>query len=370
MRVLTVVSTGIGRPLPEELKVLEDNDLYPRVTLYERYLESEMLDERFMDAHVPRWRKFLFRFVPSPLDQVIEAFLIRKRYDAVVTWAEHLGLPFALLLKLTGSRTPNVILSSWISGRKKAFLLKHTHSHISRILLWSSVQKEFAIRQLDIPEERITFIRKFADEKFWRPMAGETNTICAVGMEMRDYPTLIRALDGLEIPCHIATGLNKGRLFRTVKAINEMGKLPHNITVAKKEYSELRQLYARSRFVVIPLLATDTDNGLTCMLESMAMGRAVICSRTDGQIDILQDGITGIFVPQGDPTALREAILRLWRNPELAEEMGRRGREFIERYHSIEQFVESVRTVVEEVSGKVGSPRPFQLEFPLVEERV
>ena len=116
--------------------------------------------------------------------------------------------------------------------------------------------------------------------------------------------------------------------------------------------------------MVIPLRATDTDNGLTCMLESMAMGKAVICSRTMGQVDVLQDGVTGMYVPQGDPAALREAILKLWNNPALAAEMGRRGREYIEQYHSIEQFVDSVRTIVEEVSGNVGAKRPFELEFP------
>lgn len=364
MKTLTISATGMNRPEPAELRKLEERDASPRVTLYERYLESDMLDERFMRDRVPGWRKFLYRLVPKPLDQVLEAFIVRKRYDAVIAWAERFGYPFALLLRLTGSRTPNITLNSWISGRKKAALLRRVHPAISRILLWSSVQKEFAINELGIPPERISFIRKFADQAFWRPMERATDTICAAGMEMRDYPTLIRALHGLDIPCHLAVGLTRGVLFDTVSAIHQMGELPPNITVGRKKSAELRELYARSRFVVIPLRATDTDNGLTCMLESMAMGKAVICSRTKGQVDVLQDGVTGMFVPQGDPAALREAILKLWNNPALAEEMGRKGREHIERYHSIEQFVDSVRTIVEEVSGNVGAQRPFELVFP------
>jgi glycosyltransferase involved in cell wall biosynthesis len=257
-----------------------------------------------------------------------------------------------------------VTLNSWITGRKKAMLLKRVHGRISRILLWSSVQRDFAVKELGIPPERITFIRKFADQKFWRPMDVPTDMICAAGMEMRDYPTMIRALQGLDIPCHIAVGLTRGKLFDTVSAIYDMGELPANITVGRKSSKELRDLYARSRFVVIPLRASDTDNGLTCMLEAMAMGKAVICSRTKGQVDVMEDGVAGIFVPQGDHVAMREAMVRLWNDPALAAEMGRRGREHIEKYHSIEQFVDSVRTVVEEVSGKKGEPRPFELEFP------
>ncbi len=368
MKILTIVSKGMNKPPMAELIRLEETDRSPRVTLYERYLESDMLDEGFMRDRVPAWRRMLYRLVPAPLDQVLEAYIIRNRYDAVVTWAERFGLPFALLLKLTGSKTPNVTLNSWISGRKKAMLMKLTHTHISRILLWSSVQKEYAVKQLGVPETKISFIRKFADQRFWRPMPGETDTICSVGMEMRDYPTLIRALSGLDIPCHIATGLNKGKLYSTVSAIGEMGELPANVTVGKRYNTELRDLYARSRFVVIPLLQTDTDNGLTCMLEAMSMGKAVICSRTRGQVDILQDGVTGIFVPQGDVAALRAAIVRLWNEPGLAEAMGRKGREFIERRHTIEQFVESVRAAVEAVSGRTGSKRPFELEHLPVRE--
>lgn len=358
MKTLTLVSAGLHRPTPERSDYLASRDEMPRITFYQRYLESEMLDQQFMATRVPLWRKALYRFIPNPFDQVIEAWFIRRRYDVVITWAERLGLPFALLLKLTASRTPHVTLSSWISGGKKAFLLKLVHSHISRILMWSSVQRDFAVNSLGIPPRKITFIKKFADQKFWRPMNVETDMICSVGVEMRDYPTLIEAMRGLDIPCHIAAGLNRGIMYDTVAAIDSRDDLPPNITVGKKRYGDLRDLYARSRFVVIPLRASDTDNGLTCMLEAMAMGKAVICSRIRGQVDVLQDGVTGIFVNQGDPADLRRAILELWNDPDRAAQLGRNGREYLERHHTIEQFVESVRDVAEEVSGRTGDPRP------------
>jgi len=358
MKTLTLVSAGLHRPTPERSDYLAARDEMPRITLYQRYMESDMLDLHFMATRVPLWRKALYRFIPNPFDQVIEAWFIRGRYDVVVTWAERLGLPFAFLLKMTASRTPHVTLSSWISGGKKAFLLKLVQSHISRILMWSSVQRDFAVNALGIPPGKITFIRKFADQKFWRPLDVRTDMICSVGVEMRDYPTLIEAMRGLDIPCHIAAGLNRGIMYDTVAAIERGEGLPPNITVGKKRYGDLRDLYARSRFVVIPLRASDTDNGLTCMLEAMAMGKAVICSRIRGQVDVLQDGVTGIFVNQGDPADLRRAILELWNDPDRAAQLGRNGREYLERHHTIEQFVESVRDVAEEVSGRTGDPRP------------
>jgi hypothetical protein len=39
--------------------------------------------------------------------------------------------------------------------------------------------------------------------------------------------------------------------------------LPTGVTVGAKSYFELRELYARSRFVAVPLLPSDSDNGIT-----------------------------------------------------------------------------------------------------------
>jgi glycosyltransferase involved in cell wall biosynthesis len=349
MKVLTVVSAGLGRPDKVDLLKKEESDLYPRASLYERVMNSDMLDEAFMDR-APGWRKFFYKRMPMNIAQVFEAYAHRKEYDAIITWAERLGLPFALLLKLTMTRTPHLTLNSWISGTKKALVLKYVHSHISRIFMWSSVQRDYAINELGIPESKIAFVRKFADQQFWRPSDGPTDMICAVGSEMRDYPTFVEAMKDLtDIPCHIAAGRPRGIMYDTVKALDRYSHLPPHITVGARKYHELRDLYARSRFVVVPLRQTDTDNGLTCILESMAMGKAVICSRTQGQVDVVQENETGIFVPQGDPRALRDAIRHLWDHPEEAARMGKAGRAYLERHHTIEQFVESVRKVTEEV---------------------
>lgn len=346
MKVLTLVSSGMNRPDRQTVLNKEASDEYPRVSLYERALNSDMLDEKFLES-IPAWRQFLYKPFPVFIRQVLEAFFICHKYDVVVTWAERLCYPFAFLLKITGRRVRHITLNSWISHPKKAKILKITQSHISKILMWSSVQKDIAINQIGIPETKIEFIRKFADQQFFRPIERETDMICAVGSEMRDYPTLVEAIRDLDISCHIATGRTRGQLFDTVKALYAINNIPTNITIGHKHYSELRDLYARSRFVVVPILPTDTDNGLTCILEAMAMGKVVICSRTQGQVDVIQDGVTGIFVPPQNSEALRNAILYLWNNPDLTLQMGKAARKYLEEHHTLEQFIERVKQIIE-----------------------
>jgi starch synthase len=62
-------------------------------------------------------------------------------------------------------------------------------------------------------------------------------------------------------------------------------------------------------------------------LEAMACGTAVVGSRVGGIPEVVADGVTGLLVPPGDPEALGRALTELVRDPALAAEMGRLGRE-------------------------------------------
>jgi glycosyltransferase involved in cell wall biosynthesis len=356
MAILTLTYGGIGQPDADELDRREAADQWPRVRLYEKQLNSDMLDERGI-AEIRGIRGFAYRHIPVGTAQALEGFSRRRRYDAIVSWGERFGLPLAALLKATGARTPHVALFSWISTPTKAALLRRVHSHIHRIVLWSSIQYDFAVNTLGIPTSRIVELRWLVDQKFWRPMNVPTDMICAVGREMRDYATLIEAVRDWNVPCHIAAKVDVGKTDPWMTDLANAGPLPAHLTIGAKPYPELRELYARSRFVVLPLYPTDTDNAITAMTEAMAMGKPVICTRVEGQRDLLQDGVNGLFVPPRDPQALREAIEYLWSRPDVCERMGREGRKAIERSHTLERFVDGVERAVREAIAEVRGGR-------------
>ena len=54
-------------------------------------------------------------------------------------------------------------------------------------------------------------------------------------------------------------------------------------------------------------------------------GTAVVASRSGGLTEIVKDGETGFLVPPGDVSALAEALLKLLKDRELSEQMGRAG---------------------------------------------
>ena len=145
--------------------------------------------------------------------------------------------------------------------------------------------------------------------------------ICAVGQELRDYPTLADAVRGLDVDVVIAAASPWSKRADTSSGLD----VPPNVTVSGFNLFDLRQLYADAAFVVVPLQETDFQAGITTILEGMAMGRAVVCTRTTGQIDTIVDGETGIYVPPADEQALRSAIERLLADPDEAARLGAAG---------------------------------------------
>lgn len=68
------------------------------------------------------------------------------------------------------------------------------------------------------------------------------------------------------------------------------------------------------------------------LLEAMASGKPIVASDIDGYRCVIQNGKQGLLVPPKKEEALAEAIVRLLKDPELREEMGRAGRATAERY--------------------------------------
>jgi glycosyltransferase involved in cell wall biosynthesis len=126
---------------------------------------------------------------------------------------------------------------------------------------------------------------------------------------------------------------------------SSMGVLPANVEVRAMDAQELRRAYADAAIVVVPLVAADNNAGISVLLEAMSMGRPVIVTRTAGQHDVVVDGVTGLYVPPGDPAALRDAIRRLFDDPAAAEAMGRRARADVLAHHRADDFAARIREV-------------------------
>ncbi len=349
-RALIVVASYPGQPSCPELARQADADERPRKDYVElaRVLGADVLDDQYLETRAMPLARTIARRVSRADGQVLEAFLRGGRYDHICAWVDRVGLPLAFLHKLARIRRDLVLISSWLSAPRQAFLLRNlrVHTHLRAIVSYSSQQNEIAATRLGVPRHKLHQALQPVDERFWRPEhTASGNLICSVGISGRDYETLFRAVRGLDVEAHVAVGSGDlpGRVLQ--KRLERAG-VPPNARVGHYRPLELRRLYSSARFVVVPVRDMEYDAGVTVLAEAMSMGKAVIVTRTRGQVDLMQDGVQGIYVPPGDPRALRAAIEQLIANPAEADRMGRAGRALVEQRHTLTGYVRQLAEIV------------------------
>jgi glycosyltransferase involved in cell wall biosynthesis len=122
---------------------------------------------------------------------------------------------------------------------------------------------------------------------------------------------------------------------------------------------ELDRAIASSRFTVLPSHAYETL-GKT-ILESYAHGRAVVASDLGSRRELVHEGRTGLLYRTGDVSQLASALKFLSLQSELADEMGRAGRELVRQDYTPEAHYEILIDLYERLAeGRKQSPRVWQ----------
>src|SRR5580704_16779820 len=116
--------------------------------------------------------------------------------------------------------------------------------------------------------------------------------------------------------------------------------------------AELERAIAGSRFTVLPSHAYETL-GKT-ILESYARARTVIATDLGSRRELVQAGKTGLLYRTGDVEQLASAIQFLSSEPELAERMGRAGREKVRLRYTPEAHYEALIGLYERLVGGKG----------------
>lgn len=92
------------------------------------------------------------------------------------------------------------------------------------------------------------------------------------------------------------------------------------------------------------------------VIESMVHGVTPIVTDTGGNAELVEDGVSGLVVPTGDPEAIAAAVLRLYRDPEENRRMGAAARERIGRHFRLEDSVTGHLKLFQELAGASRSP--------------
>jgi glycosyltransferase involved in cell wall biosynthesis len=289
-------------------------------------------------------RSLLYRLMPAPF--VIAGMLAvwrlcrRDHFDIIHV---HWPVPLALWgwAARRARRTPVVLTFYGIELRWVKRSLPFLKWFVRWICRWAdrvvAISSETAreIRELvDVPVEVIPYTTPFPGHPAPRALSagdGKRLTILFVGrlVELKGLAYLIEAVGRLggRVPARIvAIGIGPERdrleaLARDRKVeVDFRNKVPD---------AELHQAFLTSDVLVLPSIIDargDTEGLGVALLDAMSYGIPAIASRVGGIPDIIEDGVSGLLVPPGDPQALANAIERVARDPALARRLADAGR--------------------------------------------
>lgn len=162
-------------------------------------------------------------------------------------------------------------------------------------------------------------------EFFQSTLAQGPDRVFAGGENQRDWPLFLEAVRDLPLDVHVVS--------RQVPA-----ERPSNVRVeARLPLSRFRDALAAASIFVVPLVA-DAAAGVTVIPMAMALGVAVVATRTPWTEPLIDDGESGLLVPPGDAGALRAAIVRLRDEPSLREHLVANARRKVAALCDLEAF--------------------------------
>ncbi|HET7479276.1 MAG TPA: glycosyltransferase [Rubrobacteraceae bacterium] len=162
--------------------------------------------------------------------------------------------------------------------------------------------------------------------------------IVAVGrlVEKKGFADLVSACAvlrdrGLEFRCRIlGQGDQEAALRERISRLGLDGRVE---LLGPRPQREMAEYVRKAAVFAAPCVVGSDGNrdGLpTVLLEAMALGTPCVSTDVTGIPEVLQNGKTGLMVPQRDPEALATAIEWLIRDPELRVELAENARRLIE----------------------------------------
>ncbi|OLC12761.1 MAG: hypothetical protein AUH29_15335 [Candidatus Rokubacteria bacterium 13_1_40CM_69_27] len=91
------------------------------------------------------------------------------------------------------------------------------------------------------------------------------------------------------------------------------------------------------------------------LLEAMVLAKPVVATRVGGNLEVVEDGQTGLLVPPEDSAALARAVLFLLDHPAEAAAMGQRGRERVLRHFSPANSVGALQELYWSAASRVAA---------------
>jgi glycosyltransferase involved in cell wall biosynthesis len=143
----------------------------------------------------------------------------------------------------------------------------------------------------------------------------------------------------------VGEGPEKGRLLKQAQVLNLENRIVFTGGIPE---GELTRRYQNCSVLVLPAVTDskgDTEGLGVVLIEALTYKRPVVASRVGGIVDIVEDGKTGLLVPEKDALALSQALERLLTNKKLSQQLAAEGYNFVRNKFSWDKIISQLLQV-------------------------
>lgn len=278
-----------------------------------------------------------------------------RQYDVILAHHANSAVFVSLIRKMLHVSNPPLVMidvgltaSAKPNEGVKRNIIRFVFSGVNAVIHHSSRQKTFYLQVLGLPPAFAHFVPFGVDPREFMPSGkGIGDYVVSAGDGGRDYGTLYRACSSFKHPVVVYSSRFRIRGGPPQPNLIHRGFVPISI---------LKESISASRFVVVPLLDIPCSIGQSVLLQSMALGKAVVVANVQGIKDYIRDGEDVLCYQPGNAVDLAIKMERLWNDRDFALYLGENARKtvlsrFTERemalgiYHALSETVERSKRV-------------------------
>jgi glycosyltransferase involved in cell wall biosynthesis len=283
-------------------------------------------------------------------------FLRRGRFQIVHAhdlYSNMMGIPAAVIARvpvIISSRRDLAHLDWYQTGRR--VWLRRLQNLSTAVLANAHAIREALVAEDHFAPQKVRvihngvdvdrFARGSRDRTWLMPGAEHEPWIALVGnmhSDVKGHPWLIAAAAVIvrEFPQTRFLLVGDGEQRKDFeRQVAELGLGAHFSFLGRRD--DVPRILSCCDIGVLPSKAEGLPNAV---LEYLSAGLPTVASRVGGNAEIVQDGTTGLLVPPQDSSALADAVLRLMRNSDFADNLGKNGREYVVANFSFQRMLEN-----------------------------
>ena len=230
----------------------------------------------------------------------------------------------------------------------EAYLHNALDIYSKNVALFISPSRFLAKKFLECgwPENSIKIIPNFVDIPFSESKGdGEGMIYFGEVSALKGVPFLLEALKGMAPPVKlkiVGDGPDRELCYQLAT------KISHDVKfIPFQSTPQLHKTIQQASFTVVPSLCY--ENQPIAILESYALGRAVVGTGHGGIAELIDDQKTGLLFEPGNPKMLAEKLTEMLSHPQKAVQMGEEARQKVQQEFSADlhyqRIIEAYRTI-------------------------